>query len=246
MKFNTEYLNRTVNTTPRPPSERYIAIIWHETQNGSGNPHSTLKWNLAKKAGSSYDFLIARDGEIFQYLDYHQYISWDSGESEWTIDGTHYRNWALNSVTLGVELDGPADGTPATDAQLDSAARLAVFLRDTENIPLDRAHHLTHAEIARKRTTNKRTDPRGYTPEQVIARARVTLLDPDWPALWGPHARYNHSSGIAQKWRGEHQSGRTLGKAVTEEYTDALGRQVQVFEGGVILWAPSVGAWVWR
>ena len=127
LSMNVDWLSKTANKSDRPAGLPYRAILWHETDNGSGNAAETLNWNLSPNVGTSYDFLIGLDGMIYAYLDYHAFTSWDSGVGVWTIDGTSYTDFGLNRVTLGVELDGPNDGTPVTPAQIDAAARLAIF-----------------------------------------------------------------------------------------------------------------------
>lgn len=240
---NTDWLNKTVNKTARTSSLPYRAVVWHETQNGSGVAANTLKWNLAAKAGSSYDFLISRSGTIYQYLDYKTWTSWDTGVAEWMLDGDLLTNWQLNVITLGIELDGPCDGTPVTPAQIDAAARLALYLHDTEHIPLDRAHQLTHAEIAKHRTSNKRTDPRGYTPEQVLRRAEEITHPPadDWPARWGTRFAYPADFAIARAWRDAWRDGTVLGAARTDEFDADGGRVIRAFAGGYVEYLKATG-----
>jgi hypothetical protein len=199
ISFNDQYLNLTVNKDTRVPGTPFLLRCWHETGNGSGDPHSTLKWNLKAfqvingktyTVLSSYDFLIARDGEIFRYVDYHRYTSWSEGASRWTLDGTTYHNYALGTIALGIELDGANDGKQhATDDQLAAAARLSMFLWQTEGIALDGSHDVTHAQIA----PGRKFDPRGYTIAQVLERARALLTPQDIPV-----GRYRVSVPVAR------------------------------------------------
>lgn len=176
MQIDHSYQDATVNKTARVPGERYVGRLWHETANGSGNPYSTLEWNLSASVGSSYAFLIARDGTVFQYVSYDEYTAWHAGDAAWTVDGTLYIDWALNVATIGIELDGPNDGTPCTAAQIDAAALLAIFLRDELGIDLSGHYDVTHATVAEPH--GRKSDPRGATISQILTRAHEFASEP--------------------------------------------------------------------
>jgi hypothetical protein len=174
VKVDHSYANATVNKSPRGAGLPYRGRCWHETANGSGNPYSTLEWNLTKQAGSSYNFLIARDGTIFEYVDYDTYTAWHAGQALWTIDNVTYTD--VNGVTIGIELDGPNDGTPCTAIQIDAAALLAIYLRDDLGIDLSGKYDVTHKHVAQP--PGRKTDPMGATIVQILNRAHELASQP--------------------------------------------------------------------
>jgi N-acetylmuramoyl-L-alanine amidase len=184
VRVDTSYCSSTANKSPRDPGTPYVARLWHETANGSGNPYNTLEYNLSANVGSSYDFLIARDGTIFQYIDYHNWTAWHAGDSYCVIDGVAYADWDVNEHFIGIELDGPNNGEPCTQAQIDAAALLAIALAVTENIPLTGAYDVTHAQVA----PGRKSDPQGATVDQILARARmfagIPATDAPYDAWW--------------------------------------------------------------
>lgn len=257
--FNDQYLNQTVNKDLRAPNEPYLARCWHETANGSGDAHSTLKWNLKATQTvkgktydvySSYDILVARDGTAYRYVDWTTYNSWSEGVSSAVIDGKTYRDNLLGRRMLGIELDGPNNGTPATPAQIDTAARIVLLTSETLHIPGDGKHDFTHAQIA----PNRKTDPKGYTVRQILVRAAEIAMaankpvEPDWPKLWGTAIPYiNPTFGIPTAWRDSYRLGKPLGEAVTGELA-ITDYTVQCFKDGYILYSPAHGCEVrpWR
>lgn len=242
--FNDTYKDQTVNKDPRRPGERYRIRCWHETANGSGDPHSTLRWNLHErdpKTGqliqSSYDVLIARDGEIWRYVDWKVWNSWSEGVSSWPVDGIVLASGPLGRVCLGIEIDGANDGKQkVTAAQIESAARFAIFTAETEGIPLDRKHDVTHAQIAPER----KSDPRGYTINQIYeaVQSMQKASGPDYSVLWGNLVPYFEGSGIAAAWR---DNAATLGRATSDETTDKAGTVWRLFSGGAVSYSPLTG-----
>lgn len=243
--FNDQYLNQTVNKDLRGPNEPYLIRCWHETANGSGDAHSTLKWNLkaTQRVGtktydvySSYDVLVARDGTPYRYVDWNVWNSWSEGVSSAMINGTMYRDNLLGRRAFGIELDGPNNGIKATSAQIETAARLVLFTEDTLHIPADGKHDFTHAQIA----PNRKTDPQGYTVKEVLdaAAALRGTATPDYSALWGTHYPYFAESGIAGAWR---DNAAALGPATSDETGDAEGKIWRLFRGGAVSWNPRTG-----
>lgn len=244
--FNDEFLNQTENKDLRKPDDKYRLRCWHETGNSSGKPRNTLKWNLHErdpKTGrliqSSYDVLIARDGELWRYVDWKKWNSWSEGLSSWTVDGTLLQSGALGRACLGIELDGANDGKQkATSAQIESAARFAIYTWETEAIPLDGDHDVTHAQIA----PGRKSDPRGYTIQQVYEAIRglQKTVEPDWAARWGTAYPYFAGSGIATAWRDAWRLGTELGPAVSDEMSISVG-VVRNFYNGFITYSPKAG-----
>lgn len=176
MTVDTSYSGATANKTLRSPTDRYVARCWHETGNGSGNPYQTLEYNLSSKVESSYHYLIARDGTVFEYLAPDAYTAWHAGDSAMTIDGVSYTDWSLNVATVGIELDGANSGTPCTAAQIDAAALLAIALRDELGIDLSGPYDVTHKQVAQP--PGRKSDPRGATVAQILNRAHEFDLQP--------------------------------------------------------------------
>lgn len=177
MNLDRSYSGQTANKTGRS-GDPILGVVWHETASPNpDNPHGTLKFNLAASVGSSYHYLIARDGTVFEYLDPAAWIAWHAGKknrfqsSELVLGGTRYVGMGVNRVTIGIELDGKADGTPATAAQLASAVELARSFVAAWNIPLDRSRHFTHKELT---TLGYRSDPRCVDLDALLLLARRT------------------------------------------------------------------------
>lgn len=124
--LNTSYLNRTFNKTIRRlPFYDYEFIVWHETANSSGDEHQTLRYNLKQSVQTSYNYLIARNGTIYHYVDEVNYVSWHAGvKSSWL----GRNNYDVNFYSIGVEFDGANDGTPITNDQGKSAIWLINYL----------------------------------------------------------------------------------------------------------------------
>lgn len=173
--WNDQYLNLTANKDARS-GVPILGRCWHETANGSGDPHQTLNWNLkpyqvvnGKKYTvlSSFDILVDRLGGAWRYVDWVVFNSWSEGESQATIDGKVYKDYALGLRLLGIELDGANDGKQkATEAQIDTSARIVLLTEETLHIPTDGKHDFTHAGIA----PGRKSDPQGYNLLQIMQR----------------------------------------------------------------------------
>lgn len=192
------WLNRTPNKTARPSTPfTPRLVVWHETAG-----YGSLAWNLKPEVKASFNYLIARDGTIYHYVDERQFYAWHAGigptrppyqgKSRWTIGGDLYVGNGINVYAIGVELEGPNDGTPITRAQTSSSTALLRHVRDTYGIPLDAAHHPEHADVA----PEYKTDARGYAIAALLAQALQappsptgysvdTALLPVWDALGG-------------------------------------------------------------
>jgi len=90
--------------------------------------------------------LIRRDGEIVQYVPFHE-RAWHAGQS-------HYRGRpACNDYSIGIELEG-SDDTPYAEPQYDQLAALAEALLTT--YPSLCAEHIVgHSDVA----PGRKTDP---------------------------------------------------------------------------------------
>lgn len=242
--FSTEYLNRSPNKNNRRSSAIYCAVLWHETASPNpDNPRGTLNFNLSRDVGSSYHYLIARTGDIFAYVDPIAYTAWHAGKSTLVVDGATYKDFAVSEATIGIEIDGRNNGESLTAYQLDSAARLALFCEEAFGIPLDREHHVTHAQVA----PGRKTDPKCTTPEAILKRAaELQALDEpppaapaiDYAVLYGTQATFDPAWRMPKKWLEHYQ---VLGKALASAYPTPFGI-AQDYENGYIRWTEAGGA----
>lgn len=159
MLIDDSYKNKTPNKNKRIGTPDEIDfIILHETASSTGDPRSTLNYNLRADVKSSYHYLIARDGVVFCYLNPDEYIAWHAGSSSFKgVEG-----YSLNVKSIGIEFDGPNNGTPFTLQQLKSGKELISLLCDKYKIPLENI--TTHAIVA----PTRKTDPKGATLEQIL------------------------------------------------------------------------------
>lgn len=162
MQLDTSYLNKTPNKTLRADLDtpgKPERVVWHETAG-----YGALGWNLNPVAKSSYNYLIARNGKVYHYVNEKTYAAWHAGiRSTWG----KLRNGELNVWTIGVELEGPNDGTPITAAQRESAILLAIYLHQTHGIPLTNEYHQEHVQVS----PGYKTDGAGYDAAVIIAEA---------------------------------------------------------------------------
>lgn len=170
MLFNCDYLNRTPNKTARGPSDpRPSHAIWHETESPNpDNPLGTLRYNLLPTVQSSYNILIARSGLAYLYVEPFEWVAWQAGGS---VLGK-WNGYGVNVNTVGVEVDGKGDGTPPPAEQWATMIAVAQWMRVQWAIPLDRARHHAHKEIA----PGRKRDPEGYSVDELIRRAITAAL----------------------------------------------------------------------
>jgi N-acetylmuramoyl-L-alanine amidase len=235
--LDTSYLNRTPNKSTRQAGSTWLFVVWHETASPNPeNPHGTLKYNLSATVQSSYHYLIARDGTIFHYVDERYHVAWHAGVGEYTL-GTRITD--LNGRSIGVELDGKNDGTPATPTQLTSAGKLAAFFKDAYGIALSSAYHVTHAAVALPK--GRKVDPKCATIAQILQAASPAV---DYAALWQPF-EFHKGWGIPDAWVVALQANRSWGRPLTREYV-AEGVTHQRFEQGIATWKQQEGVRFYR
>lgn len=234
MQPNTEYLNQTPNKEPRDSGLKYVGVVWHGTGGNPANPRGTLNYNLDPKIKSSYHDLISSSGEWFQYLDPRKYIAWHAGVSYWVAGTREYSGAGINRHFIGVELDETNKGKPAPAAQLEAAARLALYYRDEYGIPLLEPYHVTHKQIA----PGRKIDPTCCTVAAILTKAREIdgmRTEDEFGLAWGNAFPYRKDWGIPARWRHELEHGNDLGAATSDE-TSIGGWQVQCFQHGCIAW----------
>ncbi|XSG76282.1 N-acetylmuramoyl-L-alanine amidase [Herpetosiphon llansteffanensis] len=169
MQFDTSYLNKTPNKTARnTTSFKPEFVILHETAG-----YGSLEWNLRPEVRSSYNYLIARDGKTYHYVNEKAYVAWHAGVRSWARG---YSGGEINVHAIGVEVEGPNDGTPITTAQTKSLVELIRYFRDTYAIPISRDYFFAHSTVA----PGYKDDPRGYSVEYTLK-----LLDETIPST-GP------------------------------------------------------------
>ena len=157
MEFNTSYLNRTPNKTARN-STRFVPefVVMHETAG-----YGSLEWNLRPDVRASFNYLITRNGVIYHYVDEQAFIAWHAGIRSYARG---YSGGQINVYSIGVELEGPNDGTPITTAQTQSMVALLRYFREKYGIPLTRQFYFAHKDVA----PGYKDDPRGYSVEYTL------------------------------------------------------------------------------
>lgn len=190
--LNRSYLNRSPNKTARPAgSYRPAFVVVHETAG-----YGSLDWGLNPAARSSFNYLIVRNGTIYHYVDERRYIAWHGGVgpasaphfglSRHQIGNTLY--WGrkgsytlpINTVAIGVELEGPNDGTPITAAQTTAMVALMRYFQAEYGIPISPDYYPAHSAIA----PVYKSDPQGTTIAALIAAAAPEpLYGADTPVL---------------------------------------------------------------
>ncbi len=175
-QFDDQYLDRSANKWAREQGNDLEFVVWHETASPNpDNPHGTLSYNLAQRVQSSYNYLIARDGTIFHYINERSWIAYHAGLHS---AARGYVEWGVNAHSLGVEVDGRNNGEPITTHQRDAIIALMVYFNNEYKIPLLRSHHLGHHEVA----PGYKSDPRGFSVGIALAmaqeRVKVTVPQP--------------------------------------------------------------------
>jgi hypothetical protein len=243
--FNNSYLDRTPNKDDRGDVENFTpkAAVSHETAGGG-----TLDHNLNPAVRASFNYLITRDGTIYHYVNERSKIAWHAGIGpKGTVGGVYYGGksrypkptgggaWVgaeVNINTVGIELEGPADGTPCTDAQKQSYARLMIYFRDVYGIPIDKRYYLPHSAIA----PVYRGDPKGYTVEDIIERAKHMIAAAGTPAE--RFAAAHAASGGDWRGTGLLSAGLKLGEPFMYAGTwhQHYERGVARLEGDTVIW----------
>lgn len=208
---------------------RPSTLIVHTTN----NPNKDTKvWNEASFIRDSPDVschdLIGKDGTIYVILPANM-VAWHAGVALAPFTNPH---------SIGIEIHCSIGEQP-TQAQKDSLAwRIRSYI-----VPctLQAADVDTHRAVALPK--GRKSDPEGWADADFYAWRDAVFAGPDWAALWGPHYPYYAESGIAQRWRLEHAV-KPLGNAVTDEYSDAIGRTWRTFQhGSVWWWQGTTGVW---
>lgn len=236
--FNNSYLDRTQNKHVRTAPAGIDFITWHETGGGG-----TLEWNLPRKRGASFNYLILRSGEIYHYVDELRFVAWHAGKgderppwngkSRYTLNGRLYVGNQINEASLGVEVEGPNDGTPITAAQRVAIVDFMRWARARYGIPLEYAYHPEHTQLA----PYYKSDLRGATISTLVDVARAL----DTPPAQSPAALFDaawKASGSDRYKPGIWFPGLKLGEPFTyrgyihQRYERAVGR----LEGSTVVW----------
>lgn len=172
MNLQTTYLNKTPNKTKRLTTTfTPLFVVAHETA-GSGS----LDWNLKPSVKASFNYLILRSGEIYHYVNERTHYAWHggagpqqrpyNGSSRITVGGKLYVGTQVNIYSIGVELEGPNDGTPITSAQAQAFLDLLEYFNATYGIPLTSEYIVEHKQIA----PVYKSDPRGYSVQAILSQ----------------------------------------------------------------------------
>lgn len=134
------------NYTPanRPDSHSIDKIVVHVTQ---GSYASALNWFQNPISGVSAHYTVrSSDGVVGQSV------------SEMNL-AYHAGNWNYNQTSVGIEHEGYVDDPSwFTGAMYQSSAKLAAYLVEKYDIPIDREHIVGHSEVPGA----THTDPGGY------------------------------------------------------------------------------------
>ncbi len=188
MEFNNSYLNRTPNKTPRNTNSFVPEfVVLHETAG-----YGSLDWNLRPEVRSSYNYLISRNGTIYHYVDEQSYVAWHAGVNS---SARGYTGGQLNTYAIGVEVEGPNDGTPITTAQTKSLVALLKYFNEQYGIPLTRDYFFGHSDVA----PGYKSDPRGYSVEYTLKilsdSSDATNVRPDTLYAALRNEVYKHAGG---------------------------------------------------
>lgn len=148
------------NHEPRLPGDPIDLIVLHATV---GSYQGSLDWLRNPASEVSTHYLIGKDGRIAQLVD-ERNQAWHAGTSFWR------GRTNLNRYSIGIELEnltgsrGFVGQDPYTQAQVLSAAWLVGDICTRRNIPRDRQHIVSHAEIAPRR----KSDPKGLDINALV------------------------------------------------------------------------------
>ena len=170
MEFKTTYLNRSPSKTLRGLTGfRPEFVVMHET-----GGYGSLAWCLRPEVRASFNYLITRAGTIHHYIDERKYIAWHAGiQSRWTLTGRIYIGGEINVCAIGVEIEGPNDGTPITKVQTTRAAHLMVHFHDVYGIPIDTPYFPEHKDVA----PGYKSDGQGFDVRLILKDA-LTMRKP--------------------------------------------------------------------
>ncbi len=206
----------------------------HET--ASPNPNNspaTLDYLLGPNVQASCNYLVGRDGTIYEYLDPKLYVAWHAGIN------TNMKGYTLGDVnvhSIGIEVDGLCDGTPVTTVQFAALLELVLYLHDTFNIPIDTNHVFTHVGICT--VPGYRTDPKGYSLTQVL-----NALVPKFPhyLIDASGKQFGAGEGFNTFYQthGVVVCGYPLCDEFTEKGTDGVTRAFMCFERLTLKYDPS-------
>ena len=113
--------------------ERIQYLVLHTIE---GSASGAVSWFQNRRARVSAHYIVGHDGEIIQTV--------RDRDNAW-----HAGNSLYNRRSIGIEHEGYADRNTWTRAQYEASARLARYLIQTYDIPVDREHIIAHSEVPR-------------------------------------------------------------------------------------------------
>lgn len=172
LTLNKKYLNKTPHKTMRNVPAEILGALFHETAGTGSN-----EWGLDPASKVSWNYLIERDGQIFHYLDEKKYIAWHAGDCIYVLRGRVFEDAAVSACFIGVEVEGPNDGTPITAAQQASLVQLVLYFKAIYGIEPLAANYPTHAQVALPQ--GRKRDPRGFNRDYILTLAKPTAPPTD-------------------------------------------------------------------
>jgi N-acetyl-anhydromuramyl-L-alanine amidase AmpD len=154
------------------PKRKITTIVIHATEGGSllGN----VSWLVNDESEASAHYVVSRLGTIVQLVPLHD-IAWHSG------------NKRVNDHSVGVEHVGETyDPNGFTAAEYKASARLAAWLVNRYDIPVDRAHIIGHAQV-----------PDPFHPGQFGGSSHHSDPGPHWK--WGYYLRLVRKYAFPQR-----------------------------------------------
>ena len=164
METNRDYTAKNLAT--RAVSTKIRGIVLHDTA-GSGTKNDAIYLaNDPEKRGVSVDFVIPRDGTIYQLNPdlKGKYTSHAGRKTRWTAK--NLLNAGVNRGTIGIEIAQKANISSVpdpkySDVQVRSVAQVCAYL--CEKFDLTKLDITTHKDLI---TDGSRSDPRQFPWEQ--------------------------------------------------------------------------------
>ena len=112
------------------------------------------------------------------------------------IDGVQMDGGEVNSLMLGIELDGACDGTPATEPQLATMAALLNEYGALYGIPRDAEHLIMHSQAVAAIDPDYRSDARCTTIDELVARCAAGAVSLD---AYGRRYRVRYDRSVVRE-----------------------------------------------
>jgi len=176
---------------------RVDAVVWHITQGTN-----SLGWLCSPQSKASSNYLIARDGYIFELVG-PDHDAWANGAvckpdtgnalvAKWLSEGANF-----NTRTVSIEHEGftsNGQGGSLTAAQIDATVALTAWLCERFRLTPDQTHILGHFQVD---ACNRPNCPGFSATEKAAWVARVArLVGGGTPAPNPPPPPFQHDPGF--------------------------------------------------